>query len=69
MGDAECVPEYNIRIVNILARVLPNPFRKTLRGLARRLRDVAASWVDLVVLVCPSLVEAEKGGIRESHIL
>ena len=69
MCDAECVPENNICVVNVLVRVLPDPLGKTLRRFARRLRHVAASRVDLVVLVCPSSVEAKKGGGRENYIL
>lgn len=51
MRDAKCVPEYNISILNVFVRVLRDPVGETLRGLSRCLGDMAASGVDLVVLV------------------
>ena len=51
MRDAKCVPEDNIRVVNVLIGVLGDPVGETLRGLAGRLRDMAAGGVELVVLV------------------
>ena len=51
MRDAKCVPEYNISIVDAFLSVLCDPFGKTSRRLAGRLGDMAASGVDLVILV------------------
>ena len=51
MRDAKCVPEYNIRILDVFVRMLSNPFGQTSRWFTRRLGDMAPSRMDLVVLV------------------
>lgn len=51
MRNAKCVPQHDICILNIFMTMFRNPFGKTLRRFARRLRDMAAGGMDLIVLV------------------
>lgn len=50
--QAECVPEHDVFVLNVLSWVGIDPQRETLRWLAGRLGHVATGWVDLVVGVC-----------------
>ena len=51
MGDAECVPEDNVSILNACVAMLFDPFRQTSGRFARCLRNVASRWMDLIVFV------------------
>lgn len=55
MSDAECVPEHDVGIVDGCVSV-GNPFRDTAGRLAGCLRHVAASRIDLLVIICQLLV-------------
>lgn len=50
MGDAECVPENNIGVVDGSVAI-GDPFGNTFGGLTRGLRDMAASGENLVIIV------------------
>lgn len=51
MCDAECVPEHNVGVRDVGVRVRGDPGWETARRLARGLRHVTASGVNLVIVV------------------
>ena len=54
VGNAECMPEHDIRVLDALVAVLLDPFRETLGRLARRLWHMSSGWMKLIILVCTS---------------
>lgn len=60
--DAERVPQHHVCVLDRLCAVA-DPLRQAHRGLARSLRDVAASWPKLVIRICytVSQIEHDKG--------
>lgn len=61
MRDAEGVPEDDVGIFDAFVAVRCDPSWQTLRRFAGGLRDMAASGVDLVVVVCRWLILAQLG--------
>ena len=65
MRDAECVPEDDIGVYEVLCRVGFDPGGDTLGGFARGLWDVAACGVDLAVVVFVYLLAMASSMIQE----
>lgn len=51
MRDTKRVPKDDVGVVEVLVGVGLNPSRNSLRRLSRSLGNVAACWVDLVVVI------------------
>lgn len=57
MRDSECVPQYDIGVVEVLVGVGFDPGGYALGWLARCLRNVTACWVELCVVVYVGLAD------------
>lgn len=64
---AEGVPEHYIRIIERSIRVGSDPLGNSLRWVAGRLWDVAASWVDLVVRVYGDMISFRGDILGRDH--